>query len=80
MIYVTQGHEDGIGLEVFLKSYLCLNSMNQKKFILVSNKKSLNSVLSKNNLKHPKNLTVFFTDNTQIHRHSSYEFSYFENY
>jgi 4-hydroxythreonine-4-phosphate dehydrogenase len=65
MIYVTQGHQNGIGLEVFLKSYLCFNSINQKKFILVSNKKSLNLVLSKNHLKHPKNLNVLFTDNTQ---------------
>jgi uncharacterized glyoxalase superfamily protein PhnB len=32
MIYVTQGHESGIGLEIFLKSFLLL-SKNEKKII-----------------------------------------------
>lgn len=36
MIYVTQGHERGIGLEVFLKSFLCFTGDYQKKFVLVS--------------------------------------------
>lgn len=41
MIYVTQGHENGIGLEVFLKSFILLPAFHQKKFILICAKKSL---------------------------------------
>ncbi|MBL7665424.1 MAG: 4-hydroxythreonine-4-phosphate dehydrogenase PdxA [Bacteriovoracaceae bacterium] len=34
MIYITQGHERGIGLEVLFKSLLCLSANEQKKFKL----------------------------------------------
>ncbi|WP_372655468.1 4-hydroxythreonine-4-phosphate dehydrogenase PdxA [Halobacteriovorax sp.] len=46
MIYVTQGHELGIGIEVFLKSFSLLNSIQQKSFRLVANKDTV-----ENNLK-----------------------------
>ncbi len=45
MIYISQGHEKGIGLEIFLKSFLCLNKEYQKKFILSANKDSLVNTL-----------------------------------
>ena len=45
MIYVTQGHEDGVGLEVFLKSILCFSQSRIEKFILVCFKKSLTKTL-----------------------------------
>lgn len=35
MIYVTQGHESGIGLEIFLKSFLLLNKDERKDIRLV---------------------------------------------
>ncbi len=35
MIYVTQGHEHGIGLEIFLKSFLLLSKNEQKEVVLV---------------------------------------------
>lgn len=35
MIYVTQGHEKGIGLEIFLKSFLLLSLDQQKEITLV---------------------------------------------
>ncbi|WP_417337045.1 PdxA family dehydrogenase [Halobacteriovorax marinus] len=41
MIYITQGHERGIGLEVFLKSFSLLNSIQQRKFTLVVNSNTL---------------------------------------
>ena len=41
MIYVTQGHEKGIGLEVFIKSFLQLSPHEQKKFTLIAFKQSL---------------------------------------
>jgi 4-hydroxythreonine-4-phosphate dehydrogenase len=44
MIYVTQGHEKSIGLEVFLKSFILLSNKSQKEFTLVSDQ----SVLEKN--------------------------------
>jgi len=41
MIYVSQGHEIGIGLEVFLKSFLCLNKKFQANFVLVCYKSTV---------------------------------------
>ena len=41
MIYVTQGHEKGIGLEVFLKSFTLLGQEQQKKISLISYKKCI---------------------------------------
>lgn len=41
MIYVTAGHEEGIGLEVFLKSYLLLPKYQQKEFHLICHKETL---------------------------------------
>lgn len=41
MIYITQGHEIGIGIEVFLKSFSLLNSIQQKSFILIANKETI---------------------------------------
>ena len=41
MIYVTQGHESGIGLEIFLKSFLLLSIEEKKQIRLVVSKKDL---------------------------------------
>jgi 4-hydroxythreonine-4-phosphate dehydrogenase len=41
MIYITQGHEKAIGLEVFLKSFLLLGLEQQKKISLVTFKDTL---------------------------------------
>lgn len=49
MIYVTQGHEKGIGLEVFIKSFLVLSKIEQEKFVLICYPQSLINTL--NNLK-----------------------------
>ena len=43
MIYVTQGHEKGIGLEIFLKSYLMLSKQERQQVTLVVSEKDLNS-------------------------------------
>tara|TARA_B100001971_G_scaffold213155_1_gene245609 strand:+ start:205417 stop:206343 length:927 start_codon:yes stop_codon:yes gene_type:complete len=45
MIYVSQGHEKGIGLEVFLKAFLCFDSAFQENFKLFTFKSSLENVL-----------------------------------
>lgn len=39
MIYVTQGHESGIGLEIFLKSFLLLSSEEKKRLTLIVSQK-----------------------------------------
>ncbi len=39
MIYVTQGHEKSIAMEVFLKSFLKLSPSEQKKIVLVCQKR-----------------------------------------
>ena len=41
MIYVSQGHEHSIGLEVFLKSWLSLSKSDQLQFTLIASKQSL---------------------------------------
>ncbi len=41
MIYITQGHEKGIGLEIFLRSFQCLNPMVQAQFKLFVSKATL---------------------------------------
>jgi 4-hydroxythreonine-4-phosphate dehydrogenase len=50
MIYVTQGHEEGIGLEIFIKSFLLVNKNFQKKFKLFCFKKSLFQTLKNTNI------------------------------
>ena len=47
MIYVTQGHENGIGLEIFFKSFLCLSKNDQKKITLITSKASLSLTLDR---------------------------------
>ncbi len=64
MIYVTQGHERGIGLEIFLKAFLLLSEREKKAVTLVVNEQDLNANFKdlgfkKNNFKdlitlHPK--------------------------
>jgi 4-hydroxythreonine-4-phosphate dehydrogenase len=56
MIYVTQGHERGIGLEIFLKSFLLLSKEEKKSVTLIANQKDLEQNISdlnftKNNFK-----------------------------
>lgn len=43
MIYVTQGHERGIGLEIFLKSFLLLSPHEKEEITLVVSEKDLNA-------------------------------------
>ncbi len=43
MIYVTQGHERGIGLEIFLKSFLLLTTQERKAITLVVDETDLNT-------------------------------------
>jgi len=50
MIYVAQGHERAIGLEVFLKSFSLLNTVQQNQFSLVANKETLLLHLEKLNI------------------------------
>lgn len=42
MIYVTQGHESGIGLEVFLKSFLLLSAEEKSQVVLIVERDDLN--------------------------------------
>lgn len=50
MIRVTQGHEKGIGLEIFIKAYLCLPKSQQSNFKLYCDLESLKSTLDTINL------------------------------
>ncbi len=45
MIYVTQGHEKGIGLEIFFKSFFLLSKAQKSQIKLVVTKKTLNNYL-----------------------------------
>lgn len=42
MIYVTQGHERGVGLEIFLKSFLLLSPSQKEKITLIANANDFN--------------------------------------
>ncbi len=46
MIYVTQGHEKGIGLEIFLKSFLLLSKEEKENVTLIAEEKDLDTNLS----------------------------------
>lgn len=46
MIYVTQGHEAGIGLEIFLKSFILLSHEEKKEIRLVVSKSDLSKNLT----------------------------------
>lgn len=50
MIRVTQGHERGVGLEIFLKSFICLKKTHQALFILYCHRKTLVECLTLTNL------------------------------
>lgn len=50
MIYVTQGHESGIGLEIFLKSFLLLTSEEKKSIRLITSEANLTQNLIDLNL------------------------------
>lgn len=50
MIRVTQGHERGVGLEIFLKSFICLIKEHQALFILYCNRQTLIECLMLANL------------------------------
>ena len=50
MIYVTQGHEKGIGLEIFLKSFLLLSPKEKSEVILVADSEVLDHNLKDLNL------------------------------
>jgi 4-hydroxythreonine-4-phosphate dehydrogenase len=55
MILVTQGHQESIGLEVFLKSFICLNQVEQKEFVFYCNRETLEKNL--NNFGYKYNIT-----------------------
>lgn len=50
MIYTTQGHEKGIGLEVFIKSFICLPNNLRKEFTLICYEESLIQTLKSINI------------------------------
>ena len=71
MILVTAGHEKGIGLEVFLKSFLSLNSDDQKLFKLYTNLDAVSETLNSLNIK-IKNVSKTSIDfgSARLHIHS----------
>ena len=65
MIYITQGHEKSIGLEVFLKSFILLTSKNQLMFTLVTDESTLIENLKLLNLKYSiENSVLSFSGNS----------------
>jgi 4-hydroxythreonine-4-phosphate dehydrogenase len=62
MIRVTAGYQSGIGLEVFLKSYLCLHKINQDKFTLYCHKSFLEAQCKLSNIKDLNIKTIFLDE------------------
>ncbi len=71
MIYVTQGHEKGIGLEIFLKSFLMLSSEEQKQIALVCSSKDLNQNLKDLSFKKESFKALKIIENNGSSGHSS---------
>ena len=63
MIIVTQGHEYGIGIEVFLKSFLMLSREEKKEIKFFVNKEDFNKLIMKEFLK--RNYLKFYKTNEQ---------------
>jgi 4-hydroxythreonine-4-phosphate dehydrogenase len=70
MIYVTEGHESGIGLEIFLKTFLLLSREERSQIKLVVKKADLEKNLKDLNL-NPK----YFSDLSTIDNIESTKFS-----
>ncbi len=69
MILVTQGHEKGIGLEVFIKSFLCLPSLSQSQFKLYCHKATLLKTLASINISYEslvKKLKLSFVESSEF--------------
>ncbi len=66
MIYITQGHESGIGLEIFLKSFLLLTSHQKNQITLIVNQQHLLNNISDLNLSFDlfKDLKLIFNSDT----------------
>lgn len=61
MIHVTQGHERGIGPEVFLKSYVCLSNKLKNKIIFYCSKNAITRYLKDYKIKYEiKNSSLHF--------------------
>lgn len=68
MIAVSQGHEASIGLEVFIKSFLCLSSIQQSKIKLFCNKESITTYLNKIEINYLLNANqIIFDDGSKLH-------------
>lgn len=50
IVYVTQGHENGIGIEIFLKAFSLLSKDKKSYVRFIGYKKSINKTLNDNNL------------------------------
>lgn len=66
MIYVTQGHEEGIGLEIFIKSFLLINKSFQKNFKLFCFKESLTNTLNHINIDFEIKHTYLIINNSRL--------------
>lgn len=65
MIFTTQGHEKGIGLEVFIKAFICLSKKNQAQHQIIVNKDCLIGYLETLNLPFTlKNNQLFIAGST----------------
>ena len=74
MIYVSQGHEKGIGLEIFLKSILLFSKEVQQKFFLAVDEDCFNENLKNINCHKDlyKNLNIFFCFFSLLKRKSNH--------
>lgn len=73
MIYVTQGHEKGIGLEIFLKSYLMLSLFDRQQITLITKKEHFEEHLNWMGLRPSlfKDLKILFSGSDELPASSS---------
>jgi len=66
MIHVTQGHEKGIGLEVFFKSLLSINNSLSQKFLLYANPTEIKENLKFLNIPFKINDSFLYFENRKL--------------
>lgn len=67
MIYVTQGHEKGVGLEIYFKSLLCLPQSKCEQFKLIAFKRSIEETLKTLQIDFNISHNKFFIGNRSFH-------------
>lgn len=71
MIYITQGHEKGIGIEIFLKTFLMLSNKKKESLVFICRKQDLEKNCKDLNIDVKKILNLNLIENNEFSNFSS---------